>query len=201
MKIVVLVSGEGSNLQTVLDAADAGTLDVEVLAVVSNRGKAYALERAEQAEISTAYVPFKPYRDAGQPREAYDADLANLVRGFDPDWVVCLGWMHLFSSAFLDAFPGRVVNLHPALPGQFPGKDAIGDALAASKATGLATTGCMMHLVVPEMDAGPVLSTATVPIRPDDTRDTLAARMHAAEHTLVIDVLRALSEDARLPTA
>lgn len=203
MTLVVLVSGEGSNLQAVIDAIADGTLDAEILAVVSNRRAARALERAEQAGISTVYVPLKPYRDAGRSREDYDADVAELIAMLAPDWVLCLGWMHIFSAAFLDRFAGRVINLHPALPGQFPGRDAIGDALAAAQRGEVDHTGCMVHQVVPEIDAGPVLATMTVPIRTDDTRDTLAARMHAAEHPLVLDVLRALVRqgDPATPTA
>lgn len=202
VKIVVLVSGNGSNLQAAIDAVAAGTLDMEILAVVSNRRAAYALERAEQANLSTAYAPLKPYRAPGKGgREAYDRDLAELVRTFDPDWVICLGWMHLFTPVFLEAFEGRVVNLHPALPGAFPGKDAIGDAFAAFQRGEIAHTGCMMHVVVPEMDAGPVIGTSQVPILENDTRETLEARVHDAEHQLVVDVLVALSNDPRIAIA
>ena len=201
MKLVVLVSGSGSNLQAVLDAIGAGQLDAEVIAVVSNRRKAFALQRAEEANISTVYVPLKPYRDAGRSREDYDADLANLVAKLEPDWIVCLGWMHIFSGAFLDRFGHRVINLHPALPGEFPGKDGIGDALAAFERGEVARTGCMVHVVTPVLDEGPVLATAEVPIVAGDTRETLAARMHAAEHELVVDVLRALTASDGTPDA
>ena len=106
LRLVVLVSGNGSNLQAILDAIGLGKLNAEVVAVVSNRKRAYALQRAEQADISTAYVPLKPYLRRGLGRADYDADVAELVSGFNPDCIVCAGWMHIFSSAFLDVFPG-----------------------------------------------------------------------------------------------
>jgi len=193
MRLVVMVSGSGSNLQAILDAVQEGSLPAEVVAVVSNRRKAYALERAEKADISTAYAPLKPYRDAGRTREDYDGDLAHLVSTFDPTHVVLAGWMHIFSPAFLDHFTGRVINLHPALPGQFPGADAIGDALAAFEAGKVDHTGCMVHVVTHALDEGPVLGTARVDILPGDTRDTLAARMHGAEHQLLPSVLRQIA--------
>jgi formyltetrahydrofolate-dependent phosphoribosylglycinamide formyltransferase len=199
VKLVVLASGEGSNLQAILDAIAAGTLDAEVIAVVANRKDARALARAEAAEISTFYVPLKPYKDAGRTREDYDRDLADLVGRLDPDWIVLAGWMHLFTPAFLDRFPGRVINLHPALPGAFPGKDGIGEAVEAWHRGEIDRTGCMVHVVVPEVDAGPVLATAEVPLRPGDTHETVAARMHAAEHDLIVDVLRALAAQGRQP--
>ena len=201
LELVVLVSGSGSNLQAVLDAVASGQLFAEVTCVVSNRRRAKALDRAEQAGVSTAYVPLKPYRDAGRPREDYDRDLAQMIRRLAPDLVVCLGWMHLFTPVFLDEVGTRVINLHPALPGQFPGKDGIGDALAAFGRGEVDHSGCMIHEVIPEVDAGPVLATSVVPFEAGDTRETYAPRMHAAEHGLVVDVLRALCEEPGRPSA
>lgn len=194
LRLVVMVSGSGSNLQAILDACADGSLDAEVMAVVSNRGDAFALERAELADITTAYVPLKPYRDAGRPREDYDLDLAELVESFGPDWVVCAGWMHILSSAFLDRFPGRVINLHPALPGEFPGKDAIGQAWEAAHRGRITRTGCMVHEVTTVLDEGFVYGTAEVPVSAADSRDALEERLHAAEHVLLVDVLRGLAD-------
>ncbi|RME61107.1 MAG: phosphoribosylglycinamide formyltransferase, partial [Caldilineae bacterium] len=128
-------------------------------------------------------------------RRQYDADLADLVAGYKPDWVVLAGWMHILSSAFLSRFPSRVVNLHPALPGQFPGAHAMQDALDAYARGEIDHTGVMVHLVPDErVDEGPVLATRIVPILPDDTLDTLAARMHAVEHDLLVQTLQGLVE-------
>ena len=191
--LVVLASGEGTNFQAVLDAIDAGALQAEVVALMSQRKGSGALLRAEVADISTCYVPFKPYRDEGRSREEYDRDLADLVEPFAPDWIVCLGWVHLLSGAFLDRFPERVINLHPALPGTFPGKDAIARAWEAWHDGTIQHAGAMVHLVVPEVDAGPVLASVPVPILASDTFEAFETRMHAAEHDLVVDVLRALA--------
>lgn len=192
LRLVVLVSGHGSNLQAVLDAVEAGTLPVNVLAVVSNRRAAFALERAEQAEISTVYAPLQPYRAEGG-REAYDRDLAELVSRLGPDLVLCAGWMHLFSPAFLDHVGCRVINLHPALPGLVPGADALRRSFEAVRSGQIDAAGAMVHEVVPEVDAGPVIAKVEVPVLPGDDLAAFEARLHAAEHVLIVDVLRSIA--------
>lgn len=192
-RIAVLISGNGSNLQALIDAVTAGRLDAEIVAVVSNRKDAFGLDRARRAAIPALYHPLKPYRQRGQDRAAYDADLADLLLPFRPDWIVLAGWMHIFTNAFLGKFPHRVVNLHPALPGRFPGAHAIADALQAFRQGDIDHTGIMVHLVPDErVDEGPVLATAVVPILPADNEETLAARIHAVEHTLLVETLQAL---------
>lgn len=191
--LAVLISGNGSNLQALIDACQDGRLDARIGVVVSNRKAAFGLERARQAGIPTRYHPLKPYRTAGRSRAEYDADLARLLAQFQPDWVVLAGWMHIFSDGFLGHFPQRVVNLHPALPGQFPGAHAIDDALAAFARGEIEHTGVMVHLVPDaRVDEGPVLATRTVPIRPGDSRDSLAARIHPVEHELLVGTLQEL---------
>jgi len=192
--LAILISGNGSNLQAILDAVASGRLDARIAVVVSNRKDAFGLTRAERAGIPTRYHALKPYRDRGQDRAAYDADLAAILPDYAPDWVVLAGWMHMFSHEFLRHFPNRVVNLHPALPGQFPGAHAIADAFAAYRRGEIDHTGIMVHLVPDErVDEGPVLATQTVPILPDDTEETLAARIHAAEHALLVETLRQMT--------
>jgi phosphoribosylglycinamide formyltransferase 1 len=192
-KIAVLISGSGSNLQAMIDAIAEGRLDARICVVVSNRKDAYGLVRAKQAGIPTRYHPLKPYRDAQRDRREYDADLAALLQEYAPDWVVLAGWMHILTSGFLDPYRDRVVNLHPALPGQFPGAHAIDDALAAFQRGEIEHTGIMVHLVPDErVDEGPVLATRRVPIDPDDTRESLGARMHRAEHALLVETLQGL---------
>lgn len=188
-----MASGNGSNLAAILDAIAGGRLAAEVVAVVSDRPKAYALERAAEREISTAVVPFRPYRESGKSREAYDADLAELVSSFAPDWVVLAGFLRILSPAFLDRFEGRVINLHPALPGDLPGLHAIRRAWEEAQAGTRSSTGVMVHVVVPEVDAGPVLGTARVTIDVDAGLEDLEARMHAAEHRLLVEVLAGLA--------
>lgn len=191
-RLVVLATGSGSNLQAILDACADGTLEAEVVLVVVNRRTAYAAERAAAAGVPSVYRPMGPFReavpdDARRARERYDAALAAEIADARPDLIVQAGWMHLFTSAFLDRFPGMVVNLHPALPGAFPGADAIDDAWAAHETDGLDHTGVMVHLVPDEgVDDGPVLASQRVPITADDTRETLEARLHEVEHELFV---------------
>jgi len=190
MRLVVMVSGSGTNLQAIIDAISDGELAAEIVLVVSNRRAAYALQRARDASIPTLYMPLKPYRERGLDRVQYDADLAATIRNHAPDLIVLAGWMHVLSPAFLDQFPRRVINLHPALPGMFPGTHGIALAYDAYQRSEITHSGCMMHYVVPEIDAGQVIAQAIVPIEPDDTLDTFEARMHAAEHRLIVAAIR-----------
>jgi len=191
-RLIVCVSGSGSNLQAILDAVADGRLPAEVVLVVSNRKAALGLARPEQAGVPTLYFPLKPYTDAGRGRTAYDTDLAERLAAQRPDLVVLAGWLHIFSPVFLGRFPGQVINLHPALPGAFPGLHAIERAFAAYQRGEIAHSGCMIHYVIPEVDAGEVIAQAIVPIEPGDTLDTFEARMHAAEHQLIVAALRQL---------
>lgn len=194
-RLVVLASGSGSNLQAILDACADGRLDAEVVLVVVNRRTAYAAERAGNAGVPAVFRPLAPFRDENpdhprRAREAYDASLAAEVADARPDLIVQAGWMHLFTAAFIDRFPNRVLNLHPALPGAFPGAHAIDDAWAAHEATGLDHTGVMVHLVPDEgVDDGPVLTSQRVDIGPDDTRESLEERIHAVEHELLVSAI------------
>lgn len=196
-KIAVLISGNGSNLQALIDAIGYRVLPAEIVAVVSNRADAYGLERAKKAGIPTRVHSLTPYKEAGRSRSEYDADLAQIVAEYRPDWVVLAGWMLILSSDFLDTFPYRVINLHPALPGKFPGTHAIERAFDAYQKGEIKETGIMVHLVPDEqVDAGPVLESTKVPIYPSDALETLENRMHQAEHrTLVQALLRVIEGD------
>ncbi len=190
-RIVVLASGEGSNLQAVIDACHAGRLPAQVTAVVSNRAGSGALRRALAARIPAVHVGVVP--DGAETREEYDVRLAAVVAAHRPDFVVCAGWMRLLSMRFLERFPGQVVNLHPALPGELPGTDAIARAFAEHRTGTRTRTGVMIHLIPDEgVDDGPVLAMADVPIHPDDTLERLAARVHATEHDLLVRTLHTL---------
>lgn len=181
--IVVLVSGNGSNLQALIDACERGDLHARIAAVVSNRPRAYGLTRAREKRIPTAVLSLRDFDD----RAAYDDALADLVGSWRPDLVVLAGFMLILGPRFLDRFPRRVVNLHPALPGVFPGVKAIERAHAAGERGELDETGVMVHFVVPEVDAGPVILTRRVPLRPGEPLEALAARMHAAEHEVIVE--------------
>jgi phosphoribosylaminoimidazolecarboxamide formyltransferase/IMP cyclohydrolase len=183
MRIVVLISGNGSNLQALLHASFAGRITGRVVAVFSNRAEAYGLERAHRAGVPAEAILLKSFEN----RTAYDTALADRVAEAAPDLVVLAGFMHILGPAFLDRFPGRVINLHPALPGAFPGKDAVSRAFLAWQAGQVTETGVMVHLVVPEVDAGPVLVAERVPFEPGDTLERVEARMHAVEHRLLVE--------------
>ncbi|MHB0857587.1 MAG: phosphoribosylglycinamide formyltransferase [Anaerolineae bacterium] len=186
--LAVLVSGNGSNLQALIDACESGRLpDTRVAVVVSNRKAAYALERAARHGIPTLYHPLRPYREAGRTRDEYDADLAGMLLPYAIDLVVQAGWMHVLSMAFLQHYPGRVLNIHPALPGAFPGTHAIERAWQAFQEGAIRETGVMVHRVPDEgVDVGPVVLQETVPIYPSDTLEDLEARVHAVEHDLYV---------------
>jgi phosphoribosylglycinamide formyltransferase-1 len=186
-RLAVLASGTGTNLQAIIDACARGELAAEVVVVATNRPGAVAVTRARSAGIPT----IEQAVEAGEQRADYDARLADAVASFEPDWVVLAGWMRILTSRFLDRFAARVINLHPALPGQLPGTHAIERAFEEARRGERSATGVMVHLVPDEgVDDGPVLGSVEVPILPDDTLPTLTERVHAAEHRLLIDTLR-----------
>ena len=188
-RLVVLASGTGTNLQAILDACSDGRLSADVAAVVSNKAGSQALQRAAEAGVPCVQVA--PHAD--EQRSDYDARLADIVSGFDPDWVVLAGWMRVLSMSFLGWFPGMVVNLHPALPGELPGVHSIERAWREAQAGRRDHTGVMIHLVPDEgVDDGPVLATASVFIHPADTLESLTDRVHAVEHRLLVETLATL---------
>ncbi len=188
-RLVVLISGNGSNLQAILDACKSGELNAEVVSVISNKVDAYGLVRAKNAGVETIHFP----KLESESRNEYDTRLAELVATRQPDYVVLAGWMRILTSSFLNNFPNRVVNLHPALPGTFPGTHAIERAFEAFQRGEIKHTGVMVHLVPDEgVDNGPVLATEVVPINKEDTLESLEARVHHTEHGLLITVLKQL---------
>ena len=188
-KLAVLISGSGTNLQAILDACASSELQAQVVAVISNQADAFGLERARRSDVPAIVKP----KTKAQDRRVYDAELAHQVALYQPDWVVLAGWMRILSAAFLNGFPNRVINLHPALPGIFPGTHAIERAFQAYRRGEIQHTGVMVHLVPDEgIDCGPVLAQSIVPIQWDDTLETLETRIHAIEHRLLIDTLKQL---------
>ena len=173
--IGVLVSGEGTNLQALLDAG------LPVCAVASNRPGVPALARAERAGVPAAVFALDDYGT----RDARDAAMASWFERRGVEVVVCAGYMHLLTPSFLDRFPERIVNVHPSLLPDFPGARAIEAALAA----GVETTGVTVHLVDEGLDSGPIVRQEPVPVEP---RATLAERLHAVEHRLLPEVVREL---------
>ena len=186
-RLVVLISGSGSNLQAILDACNNAQLHAVVAAVVSNRQDAFGLQRAAQAGVP-AVVKARPKT---QDRLEYDAQLAALVASYQPDWVILAGWMRLLSASFLNQFPNRVINLHPALPGTFPGTHAIQRAYEAFQNGQIQHTGVMIHLVPDAgVDDGPLLAQEEVPIIAGETLEQLETRIHQVEHRLLVSTLQ-----------
>jgi phosphoribosylglycinamide formyltransferase-1 len=193
-RLVVLASGSGSNLQATIDGCVSGRIDAGVVGVVSNRPDAYALTRAGEAGIDTELV----IRLDGEERRHYDARLAGAVASFEPDWIVLAGWMRILTSEFLDRFPERVVNLHPALPGDLPGINAIERAWDEAVAGMRTESGVMVHLVPDEgVDDGPVLASRVVPVDASGTLDAFAAAVHDTEHELLVETLARLCASDR----
>jgi phosphoribosylglycinamide formyltransferase-1 len=187
-RLAVLASGNGSNLQAILDAVAAGELAAEVSVVAADVPDAYALTRATDAGVPTLVAERHP----GESRTDYDARLRAAVAPYEPDLVVLAGWMRILSTTFLDGL--RVINLHPALPGELPGTNAIERAWQEMLAGQRRESGVMVHEVPDEgVDCGPVLASQPVEIRLDDTFETFAARIHATEHRLLVAVIRNLA--------
>ena len=191
-RLVILISGNGSNLQAILDACASGELPACVVYVISNKADAYGLTRARNAGVEAIYFA----KQENESRNEYDARLADLVATKQPDYIILAGWMRILSSFFLSSFPNKVVNLHPALPGMFPGTRAIERAFEAYQCGEIQHTGVMVHLVPDEgVDNGPVLATETVPINKDDTLESLETRVHEVEHKLLVNTLKKILEE------
>jgi len=192
-RLVVLISGNGSNLQAILDACASGELPASVVSVISNKEDAYGLTRARNAGVEAIYFAKREH----ESRRDYDARLAVYASAFLPDYVILAGWMRILSSSFLSSFPNRVINLHPSLPNMFPGTHAIERAFEAYQRGELQHTGVMVHFVPDEgVDNGPVLATEIVSINKDDTLESLEARVHEVEHKILVNILRIILENS-----
>ena len=185
-KVGVLVSGRGSNLQALLDACAEPGFPAEIVLVVSNVPGVYALERAAKAGVPTVVIPHKPFPS----REAFDAAMDEQLRAAGVEIVCLAGFMRLLSARFVTGWKDRLVNIHPALLPSFKGLHTHQRALEA----GVKLHGCTVHLVTPELDDGPILVQAAVPVLPGDDADTLAARVLEQEHKAYPEALRLLAE-------
>jgi phosphoribosylglycinamide formyltransferase 1 len=188
-RIAILISGNGSNLQALIDAVEAERFNGQIVCVVSNKSSAMGLQRAARAGIEHRCLPYGPHLAAEEPRQSYDAHLAAELSAFQPDLIVLAGFMRVLTPVFLAAFPDKVINLHPALPGAFPGLNAIERAWNAHLAGDLNVTGVMVHSVIPEVDAGPVLGTMELDMRAYTSLPALESAMHRAEHQLIVQVV------------
>lgn len=185
-RLVVLISGSGTNLQAIMDAIDHGELDAGINLVLSNRVNAGGLERARRAGIPTAVVSHRDFPD----RESFDRAMIDEIDAAGADTVVLAGFMRILSPLFVRHYRGRLLNIHPSLLPRYPGLDTHARALAA----GDSEHGCSIHFVTDELDGGPIVARAAVPVKPNDSGESLSKRVQAREHELYPLVLRWRSE-------
>ncbi len=185
-RTAVLISGRGSNLQSLIDAAAAPDFPAEIALVLSNKADAYGLKRAQKAGIETAVISHKDY----DGRESFDRAMDALLREKQIELVCLAGFMRLLSPAFVQGWAGRMINIHPSLLPKHKGLDTHRRAIDA----GDKEAGCTVHYVVAEMDAGPIIAQSSVPILPDDTAETLGARVLEQEHVVYPAALREVAE-------
>ncbi len=186
LPIVVLISGRGSNLQSIIDSVAAGDLPVEIRAVISNRPGVQGLQRASQAGIFTRVVDHSHYPD----RAAFDKALQVAIDAYQPELVVLAGFMRILTPAFVHHYQGRMINIHPSLLPEFPGLNTHQRVLEA----GRAVTGATIHFVTEEMDGGPAILQARVPVLAGDDAESLAARVLEQEHRMYPVVIRWYAE-------
>lgn len=180
LRVAVLASGRGSNLQAVIDAIEEGTVQAKIVAVISNKKDAPALERAHRQGLSSLFVDPKPYAGTPDSREAYDRELLDVLRRHDVGLVLLAGYMKIVTRVLVETFANRMMNIHPSLLPSFPGLDVQKKAIE----WGCKLAGCTVHFVTEGVDEGPIILQAAVPILDDDTSDTLAARILIQEHKI-----------------
>lgn len=186
LKIGVLISGSGSNLQAIIDRIDQGTLDAEIVLVISSRPDAFGLTRAEKAGIPTLALNREVYQDA----PAANKRITDALKEAGAEYVIMAGYMRKLTNEVLDAYPDKVVNLHPALLPSFKGAHAIEDAFTF----GVKVTGITVHFANEDYDKGPIIAQRAVEIREDDTLESLETRIHEAEHELYPEVISLLAQ-------
>ena len=186
LPVVILISGRGSNLQAILDQTHAGTLPVEIRAVISNRPDAAGLNRAQQANVHTEALDHKQF----ESREAFDHALKECIDQFHPELVILAGFMRILTPEFVTHYRGRMINIHPSLLPKFQGLHTHQRAIDA----GETEHGASIHYVTEELDGGPVIAQSHVPVLPEDTPDSLAKRVLEREHILLPDVIRWIAQ-------
>lgn len=199
MRIVILASGTGSNLQAVIDSTQTGTLrgggehPVQILAVGSDRANTKAIERSEAAGLETFVVDFATFNS----RAEWDAALLEKVNSYAPDYVVSSGFMRIVGADFISRYPLRYINTHPALLPAFPGAHGVRDALAY----GVKVTGCTVMFADAGVDTGPIIAQSPVEVLPEDSEESLHERIKVVERRLLVDVLADLASDRSSTTA
>ena len=188
-RVAILISGRGSNMAALIEAAKVPDYPAEIALVVSNVAEAMGLDRARAAGITSAVLDHKPF---GKDRAAFEAALQTILDEHDIDLICLAGFMRLFTADFVQRWSGRMLNIHPSLLPLFPGLDPHGQALRA----GAKISGATVHFVIPETDAGPIVMQGAIPVRDDETAETLAARVLEIEHRIYPDALRLVAGGA-----
>jgi phosphoribosylglycinamide formyltransferase 1 len=185
-RVAILISGRGSNMAALIDAAKSADFPAEIVAVISNRADAPGLEKAEASGIATVVIESKPF---GKDRAGFEAVLQRALDEKKVDLICLGGFMRLFTAEFVQRWYGRMLNIHPSLLPSFPGLDPHGQALQA----GVKISGATVHFVIPETDAGPIIMQGAVTVADDDTAETLSQRILGIEHRIYPDALRLLA--------
>lgn len=187
LRLVVLISGNGSNLQAIIDEIKNNNLPAQIIAVISNKTDAYGLERAKKAGIEQTVLSHHDFDD----REQYDCQLKNIIDEYHPDLIILAGFMRILSNEFVEHYLHKIMNIHPSLLPKYKGLNTHQRALDARDKE----HGCSVHFVTPELDDGPVILQATVPVKDNDTAETLSARVHEQEHRIYPEAIRLFAEN------
>jgi phosphoribosylglycinamide formyltransferase-1 len=186
MRLAILLSGRGSNFAAIQDAIVRGDLDAEIVCVISNRPNAPGIERARALGLATHVIDHRSF----ESREAHESEVLRVLGEVRPDLIALAGYMRLLSAAFIAAYPMRILNIHPSLLPAFPGVDAQAQAIAY----GVKVSGCTVHFVDENLDAGPIIVQRTVAVRDDDDASSLSARILGEEHIAYVDALKKLAD-------
>lgn len=189
-KILVFISGTGSNLQALIDAESKGELGGRIVGVISNRESAFGLVRAKAASIPTQVLRYAPFKATASPRAAYDSALTEAVGPYEPDLIILAGFMRILTAKFLNQVSCPVINLHPALPGAYVGLNAMERAWSDHETQGLDRTGVMVHEVIEDVDMGSVLNSRDLSMSAYESFNEFKSAMHELEHELIVQVVR-----------
>jgi phosphoribosylglycinamide formyltransferase-1 len=190
VRLAVLLSGRGSNFQAIHDAVQRRALDAQIVCVISNRPEAAGIERAREYGYDAHVLDHKTFAN----RAAHEAEVLRVLDAARPDYIALAGYMRLLSAQFIERWRNRILNIHPSLLPSFPGVDAQAQALAY----GVRVSGCTVHFVDEQLDAGPILVQRAVEVRDDDTEETLSARILVQEHEAYVDALQKLTRRHRI---
>lgn len=186
-KIVVLISGGGSNLQAIIDNIQSGNINAEISAVISNKADVLGLERAEKAGIDNLVLDHTIFGS----RESFDESLAQIIHSYEPNLIVLAGFMRILSDGFVEQFKGKMINIHPSLLPKYKGLHTHQRALES----GDTEHGASVHFVIPELDAGTIIIQGVVPVNANDTEESLQQRVHKVEHQIYPQAVKYLAED------